>query len=107
MREIKLFSWDEKNAEGKTEKINLVNVLKLLLTARDPQKMPRGIDQHRLFRRLDLAFEKAEETQVLKLEEADYSQLKKIIDEDIPATWGLNKDISKAIEDFLEAPQKE
>lgn len=107
MREIKLFTWKEANPDnlGKEKEVNLVEVLKILIYNRDPQKMFVGIDKHRFFGRLGKAFEESEKTRVLKLEEADYSQLKKIVEEDVKGDWGLSKDISKAIEDFMDANQ--
>ncbi len=108
MREIKLFTWKESdpNDPRKEKDVNLVEVLKILIYNRDPQKMFVGIDKHRFFGRLGKAFEESEKTKILKLEEADYSQLKKIVEEDVKGDWGLSKDINKAIEDFMEAKQK-
>jgi hypothetical protein len=48
------------------------------------------------------AFEKAEKTKVLELEEATYKFMKGLLDE-MPATWGMNKNIMKAIDDFVDA----
>lgn len=109
MRTIKLFRWKEPDLKnpGKLSDVDLVEVLKTLINNRDPQKMPyNGIDHHRFFGRLGKAFEEAEKTEILKLEEGDYSQLKKIVEEDVQGIWGLNKDISKAIEDFMSAESK-
>lgn len=108
MRKIKLFSWKEPDPKnpGKLKEVDLVEVLKVLINNRDPHKMPRGIDQHRFFGRLGKAFEKAEEKRVLELDEADYSQLKKIVEEDVDGAWGMHKDINKAIEDFMGAESK-
>lgn len=108
MREIKLFNWKEPDPKDpkKEKNVDLIEVLKILIYARDPQKMFTGIDKHRFFGRLGKAFEKAEKTRVLELEEGDYSQLKKIVEEDVKGDWGLSKDINKAVEDFLGAEQK-
>ena len=107
MREIKLFTWKEADPKdpGKEKDVDLVEVLKILIYGRDPQKMFRGIDKHRFFGRLGKAFEEAEKTRTLKLEEADYSQLKKIVEEDVKGDWGMSKDINKAVEDFMDAKQ--
>ena len=107
MREIKLFTWKEADRDnpGKEKEVNLIEVLKILIYNRDPQKMFTGIDKHRFFGRLGRAFEESEKTNILKLEEADYSQLKKIVEEDVKGDWGLSKDINKAIEDFMDAKQ--
>ncbi len=107
MREIKLFNWKEPDPEnpGKKKDVDLVELLKVLIYSRDPKKMFVGIDKHRFFGRLGKAFEESEKTRILKLEEADYSQLKKIVEEDVKGDWGMNKDINKAVEDFMDAKQ--
>ena len=107
MRSIKLFTWEEpdSNNPGKKKDVDLVELLKVLINSRDPQKMPRGIDQHRFYGRLGKAFEKSEKTKVLELDEGDYSQLKKIVEEDVDGAWGMNKDINRAVEDFMNAKQ--
>ncbi len=105
MRSIKLFKWKEPNPDpdspGEEKEVDLVEVLKILINNRDPSRMPRGIDQYRFYGRMNKIFEEAKKTNVLKIEEADYTQVKKIMEEDVPAAWGMNKDISKAIEEFL------
>lgn len=108
MRVIKLLNWREPDPNNLKEKrdVDLVELLKVLINNRDPQKMPRGIDQHRFYGRLGKIFEKARKTKVLELEEGDYSQLKKIVEEDVDGAWGLNKNINKAVEDFLDAKEK-
>jgi len=103
MRKIKLETWKVKDQEGNEKDEDLLVALSVLIANKDPKEMPRGIDKHRLFNRIANAFEKAEKTRVLELEEADYSFLKETVEKDIPAIWGMNKNISKAIEDFLAA----
>ena len=109
MREIKLIIWKEPNPEdSKKEKdVDLIEVLKILVSNAESQKALRGIDQHRFYGRLIKYFDEAEKTRVLRMEEVDYSQVKKIVEENIPAQWGLNKDINKAIEEFLNAKSVE
>ena len=108
MRSIKLFTWKEADSDnpGKEKDVDLVELLKILIYNRDPKKMFIGIDKHRFFGRLGKAFEESEKTRILKLEEADYVQLKKIVEEDVKGDWGMNKDINKAVEDFMDAEQK-
>ena len=108
MREIKLFNWKEKDPQnpGKETDVDLIEILKIMINNRDPNKMLRGIDNHRFFGRLVKAFDKSKGNKILELEEADYSQLKKMVEEDVPGTWGMNKDINRAVEDFMDAKQK-
>lgn len=118
MRRIRIESWkarvlkfDEtgKVVPGKfdTAEENLLVAFNNLIAAKEPKDMPRGLDQFRLFNRLSKAFEKAEKTKILELEEVDYKFLKDTIERDIPSAWGMSINISKAIEEFLEAKQEE
>ena len=112
MRKIKIEKWkskvpkydDEGKIVGSEEKDEtLLDALNVLIGNKKPENMPKGIDKFRLFNRLSKAFDKADKTKILELEETDYSFLKKTIEEDTPATWGMNVNISEAIEDFLES----
>ena len=115
MRHIKLDKWKSKvptySEDGitiigtKEQDEDLLTALNVLIASKKPEEMPRGLDKFRLFGRLSKAFEKAEESRVLELEEADYSFLKSEIEGSIPSSWGMNESISKAIEDFLEAKE--
>ncbi len=117
MRKIKLDKWksnvpvydkdDPTKIVGTEEKDeDLLMALNVLIANKKPEEMPRGLDKFRTFGRLAKAFEKADESRVLELEEADYKFLKDEIENSIPSAWGLNKDISKAIEDFLESKEQ-
>jgi len=105
MRKIKIESW-KVNINGEEKDENILMALNLLLSSKKPEEIPRGIDKFRLFGRLSKAFEKAEKTKMLVLEESDYSFLKKMIETDVPSTWGMNSNAFKAIEDFLEAKEE-
>jgi len=105
MRKIKIESW-KVNINGEEKDENILMALNLLLSSKKPEEIPRGIDKFRLFGRLSKAFEKAEKTKMLVLEESDYSFLKKMIETDVPSIWGMNSNAFKAIEDFLEAKEE-
>lgn len=113
MRKIKINSWKSKvpiyedgKVVGSEEKDEtLLDALNILIANKKPENIPRGIDKFRLYGRLAKAFDKADETKVLELEESDYSFLKKTIEEDAPATWGMNLSINEAIEGFLEVKE--
>lgn len=102
MRSIEVSKW-KVNIDGKEVEETLLSALSVLISMKKPEEMPRGLDKFRLYNRLAKAFEKAEETDVLELEEAEYLFLKSTIENDIPSIWGSNKDISKAINNFLDA----
>lgn len=115
MRKIKIETWKSKipvrDAEGKITGSkemdeNLLIALNVLIGNKKSEEMPRGLDKFRLFGRLSKAFEKAEKSQELVLEEADYKFLKDTIEKDIPASWGMNINIMEAFEAFLEAKQE-
>ena len=112
MRKIKVDKWKARlpvtNEEGvvvdtKEMDEDLLVALNNLVGGKKPEEMPRGIEKFRLFSKISLAFEKADKTGVLELEEREYTFLKETIDKDIPASWGMNKNIMKAITAFLEA----
>lgn len=113
MREIKIEIWKSNvpkyegneivGTEEKDE--DLLTVLNVLIANKKPDEMPRGLDKFRLFGRISKAFIKAEKSKVLELEESDYSFLKESIEKDTPASWGMNENILKAIEEFLNAEE--
>lgn len=103
MRSIKVAKWKVSSSEGKEIEETLLTALSVLISMKKPEEMPRGLDKFRLYNRLAKAFEKAEDTGILELEEAEFSFLKSTIENDIPSVWGSNKDISNAIDSFLEA----
>ena len=104
MREIKVLKWKEITAQGDKD-VNTLDIIKILLNNRSPTKIRNGLDQHRFFRRVDVACEEARKNDILKLQEMDFSQIKTIIEEEVPASWGMNPDISNAIEEFLNSEQ--
>ena len=116
MRRIEIKTWkakvpvrDEtgKITGTKDEDENLLSAFNVLIANKDPKDMPRGLDKFRTFGRLSKAFEKADETGFLELEEADYKFLKDSIEKDVPASWGMNENIMKAMEEFLDAKAEE
>lgn len=117
MRKIEIKTWKSKvpivEGEGENRKIvgtedkdeNLLMALNALIGQKDPREMPKGLDNFRLFNRLNKAFTRAEETGELILEESDYIFLKDIIEKDIPSSWGLNKPLYEAIDAFMNAEE--
>ena len=109
MRKIEVTKWKEHLPDGEgnlvENDVDLLIAINMLLSAKKPETLPRGLDKFRTFTRLGKAFDEAEKTGILTLEEADYVFLKKIIESDIPSTWGMNSDISTAFELFLNAEE--
>lgn len=115
MRKIKIEIWkakvpvrDEKGqiigTEDKDE--NLLDAFNVLIANKKPEEMPRGLDKFRTFGRLVKAFDKAENSKVLELEEVDYSFLKKEIESNIPSVWGMNENLMNAVEAFLDSKEE-
>lgn len=106
MREMRLESWDVVLPDGKKGAESLLTVLSGLLRMKDPQTMPRGLELFRTMGRISKAFDAAQNNgMILKLEESEYSFLKKEIETNIPSTWGLNANALKAVESFIEAKE--
>ena len=115
MRKIKIETWkakvpirDEKGQIIGTEDQdeNLLTAFNVLIANKKPEEMPRGLDKFRTFGRLVKAFDKAEKSKVLELEEVDYSFLKKEIESNIPSVWGMNQNLMEAVEAFLESKEE-
>jgi hypothetical protein len=106
MRKINVTEWTVKNPEGVETKENLLQVLSILVTNKKPEDLPRGLEQFKLFNKLIKAFEKAEVSKILELEEDTYKFLKNTIDRDIPSIWGTNKNIVEAIDNFYNAKEE-
>ena len=112
MRKIKIDSWkakvpvrdDEGNITGsKDMDENLLIALNVLIGNKEPKDIPKGIEKFRIFSKIAQAFDKADQTGMLELEEREYIFLKETIEKDIPSAWGMNTNLSKAILSFMEA----
>ena len=106
MRKISIKKWKATDNTGKEVEENTLIMLNALLLNKKPDELPKGLDKFRLFNRIGKAFDIAEKTNELILEEADYLFLKGAIEKDIPSVWGLNKNILKAIDEFLNAKEE-
>ena len=114
MRKIKIETWKAKvPVRDETGKItgteeqdeNLLTAFNVLIANKKPEEMPRGLDKFRTFGRLTKAFDNADKSKELVLEEVDYMFLKKEIESNIPSIWGMNENLMKAVEAFLEAKE--
>lgn len=105
MRKIEIKSWKKTINEQEVEE-DFTMVLKALLNTQKPE-VSRGIDRFRLFGRLAKAFEKAEKTKFIELEEGDYSYLKGLIEKELPAKWAMQKEVLENVEIYIEAKPEE
>jgi len=116
MKKIKLNKWKARtpkfDKDGKTiigsdfVDEDLLAALNNLIGAKKPEEIPKGIEKFQIFGKLAEAFDKAEKSRVLELEDREYQFLKETVEKDIPSTWALNKNLSKAITDFLDAKEE-
>ncbi len=106
MRKIEIKSWKVKTPDEKEIDESLLSALSVLVTNKKPEDMPRGFESFKLFGKLVKAFEKAEETKILTLEEDVYKFLKNTVEHDIPSSWGASKNIVEAIELFMNAREE-
>jgi len=107
LREIEIKEWKSKNLEGKEVDEDFIKVLKVLVNTQKPEKMIRGIDKFMMFGRIGVAFEEAKSIGILKIEEAEYEFLKKIIEKEIPSQWAIKKEVLESVEIFMEAKKLE
>jgi len=115
MRKIKINTWKAKAPIFKDGKVvgsedkdeTILDAINAMLGAKKPDQMPKGLDKFRLYNRLSKSFVKAEKTKILELEEVDYKFVKDMIENDVPSTWGMNENLFKALESFLEAKSEE
>ena len=114
MRKIQIEKWKARQPVYEDGKVvsytevdeTLLSALNVLIAMKKPEDIPRGLDKFRLFGRIAHAFDKADKSGELCLEEADYSFLKKMVENDVPCVWGANDNLSKAIESFLDAKEE-
>ena len=103
MKEMKVNKWKAKDNNGNDADDSLLNMMNVLINNKKPEDFPKGLDNFRMFSRLSKAFEKAEQSGILQLEDVDYKFIKDSIVNDIPAVWGMNKNIVNALEEFMSA----
>ena len=114
MRKIKIDTWKAKipikDKEGnitdsKEVDENLLIAFNMLLGSKNPEELPKGLEKFRIFGKLSEAFDKADKANVLEVEDREYNFLKELIETDIPSAWGMNKNLSNAVNNFLESKE--
>ena len=103
MRKININVWKVKDQNGKEIDESLLSILGVLVTSKKPDEMPRGYAAFNLFRRLVKAFEDANETKILLLDEDVYTFLRNIVEKDLPSNWGGSLQVYEAITLFMES----
>ena len=103
MREVKVKEWTVKGQDGKEKKESTIDVIEGLLRTADPQAMPKGFDQFRLYHKVKESIDGADKTGVLSMEDDVYIFMKALVEKGVPAQWGLNDDIYGVIDDIMTA----
>jgi hypothetical protein len=102
MRQIEVMKWNEGTGQAEKE-MSTLDLITGLLNMKKPEEMPRGLEKFKMFGRLNEAFQKSEETGTLSLEESEYSFVMGLVNNDMPAVWGLSPNIKKAVEAIVDA----
>jgi hypothetical protein len=105
MRNIKVNVWTSKLPDGSEDQESLLSALNMLVGLQT-QEISKGMTGFMSFKRIGDAFEQAEISGMLYLEEAEYDILKNLVEKEIPSQWGLNKDLANAFITFLNAKQE-
>ena len=101
MKSMQIGGWTVVLADGKKQNENLLTVLSFIIN-NSAEDLPNGMEQFRFLQRVAVAFDEAEKTKVLKLEDKDHQVLVGLLEKNIPSRWALSKDISAIVEEFLD-----
>ncbi len=100
MKSMKVKKWKAIAVNGKEVEENIINVLTVIIQT-SIKDIGKGIDIFRFFNRISTAFNNAEKTGILEIEDGDYIRLSEIIRKNIPANLAFSKDIYSSVEEFL------
>lgn len=100
MKKMQIGAWSAVLADGKKSDESLVTVLSYIISV-SAESLPNGMEQFRFLRRMAEAFDSAEKTKTIELEDKDHELLKGLLEKNIPPRWALSKDISKVVEEFM------
>lgn len=110
MRKMKVEKWTSKGRDESGNPKDVDESIMVALTALmgdSKNESIRGLDKFRTYARVAKAFEAADKSGELVLEEADYVYLKGLIEKGAPAMWAFNPNILKAIDEFVELKSAE
>ena len=105
LRKIKIGFWTEpsQTKPNKSIMVNTCTLIRTLFSGLPPAKIPRGLEAFELMKDLHQALVKAHDKEYLYLPENVYTFLQKECFPNIPATWGMMKDVSIAVTDLIDA----
>lgn len=114
MKSIENKKWTEKvvrMVDGKqvVEELpaSLITALGTLMSVAKQEDVPKGFSQFRSYSRIAKAFDQAEKSGTLELDDSDYILLKSLVDKNCPATWAFKPEIVEAVEAFMDADKSD
>jgi len=105
---IENVKWKSVDTNTNTElEETLSDVLATILLLRNTQTSPRGLEIFKYYRQCSDAIIAAKQSGVIELEESSYNFLVGLVKTDMPASWGVNKNVAQAVDVFLSARTSE
>lgn len=109
MYKIQIHSWNvvvRNKEETTTHKENLIDAIKFLINTAKQEDLPTGIENFQIMHKLADAFDNFEklsekDESILYLENREYTFVRNLMKKNIPAQWGMNKNLSEQINYFL------
>ena len=95
VKKIKVRRW---TTDGKEE--TTMGMINALIMNTPPAELPQGIEAYRILGRIAKAFDDVTD-EILQLDDSDYDFIKEKVDKRIPAVWAFSKEISAAVDGFL------
>jgi len=96
--------WASKDLDGKDTEDNTVNVIMMAIDSVPPEAMPRGFQKTLTYSRIAKAIKNAKK--FIEFENAEHDYIKQIIKDYFPATFGMNKNVMKVVEEIMEAKEE-
>jgi hypothetical protein len=105
MRRIKINKWTAKLPDNTDKDETILDVIGILIGNKKLTELPKGIESFKIMGRIAVAFDSADKTGELVLEEREYDFLKKLIEAEIPCIWAMNKNLVTEMTLFLDAKE--
>jgi hypothetical protein len=102
MYQIDIIEWEanapDKDGKVITHKESLIDAIKYLINISEPKI---GLENFMIIHNLAEALDNVDD-KVLKLQSREYSYVKDIMQEKVPAQWAMNKNLATQITKFLQ-----
>ena len=97
MKRIKILKWKEKNPKGELVEVGTINLINSLLNIGLAKQQLIGVENMQKLQRINQSIIDAQGKDEIVFDDADLELIKGFLDY-APATWGLSKDVMKAID---------